>query len=87
MQITVVHFLCPYELFVECILFKCHKGPTTLLRAARAPLDHYFLLRILLIRLSKKYLKSLKFFNTIMLKCIFKKIQTYVIKCFFKLCF
>ncbi len=67
------------------------KGPTTLLRATRAPVNHYFILRIFIDffkYIFKKYIKiQKKNLNIIMLKCTSKKSQYMSLKNIFKLCF
>ncbi len=47
-------------------------GPTMLLRATCAPLNHYFILKTFLKKFNTSFKKKLNFFNTIMLKCILK---------------
>jgi hypothetical protein len=58
-------------------------GPSMLLRATCAPLDQYVFKKI-------KYFKSVfqkTIKNTIMLRCIFFKIQKYLIKKYFQIVF
>jgi hypothetical protein len=68
-------------------------GPTMLLRATCAPLNHCFILTIFLIHLSKKYIFPNKyifpktFLNNIMLRCILTKSKDMSLKDIFKLCF
>jgi len=61
-------------------------GPTTLLGAACAFLNHCFIFKIFLEffnTFKKKNLQS--FLNTIILRCILKHIQKYVIKKYFQI--
>jgi len=64
------------------------QGPTTLLRATCAPLNHYFIPRIFLEFLKYVFQKNMnlvKNLNTIMLRCILKNIKKYVIKKYFQI--
>jgi hypothetical protein len=67
------------------------KGPTILLGASHAPLDHYFILKIFLESFKHVFQKNMKFlksfFNMIMLRCILKKSRNMSLKNIFKLFF